>query len=137
MLPRSVIASRKSSLKMPRFPGHARHEDFLGHRLLALNRAYIDYILPGEFELKTGQLLDILIELDGGASLQNLTKRMFPEYCSVSPKQQLSLSRRTEKILQRARKRYARYGFDIYWSRNLNKFFAVAKALGESYRAVS
>jgi hypothetical protein len=92
--------------------------------LLNLSRAYIALALPGEFNLKTGQLLDALLTAPFGLTKREILEKLFPEYQTASPKLQRTLECRTDKILQRARKRYTAYGVHIHWTRNVGRFAA-------------
>jgi hypothetical protein len=93
--------------------------------LLNLSRAYIAIALPGEFNLKTGKLLDALLAAPFGLTKREILEELFPEYETASPKQQRTLEGRTDKLLQRARKRYMAYGVHILWTRNAARFAAL------------
>jgi hypothetical protein len=98
--------------------------------LLNLNRAQIDCSMPGEFNLKTGVLLDALIASPNGLTKQEILEKIFPEYPAVSFHQQSCLEARIEKIIQRARKRYTQFGILIHWTRNVGRFTAIPTTPG-------
>jgi hypothetical protein len=97
--------------------------------LLNLSRAYIALAMPGEFNLKTGQLLEALMAAPLGLTKHEILNRLFPEYPVVSPQMQRTLESRADKLLQRARKRYFPYGIHIHWTRNAQRFSALPRDL--------
>ncbi len=105
--------------------------------LLNLSKAHIECAFPGELCLKTGRLLSALIESVDGLTKLELIMTLFPEYEGSSAKQQRSLSCRTDKIIQRARARYRKFGIGIQCTRNIGKFAAVPVSMGEIYLPMS
>jgi hypothetical protein len=99
--------------------------------LLNLSLACIELSSPGEFQLKTGQIIRELASHPEGLSKNEIAKLLYSDFDKASALRQQSLLSSVEKLIQRSRKKYRQYGLDIRCSRALGKFVAVPSALGD------
>lgn len=101
--------------------------------LVNLSIAHIELTLPGEFNLKTGQLLKQLVDHSDGITKVELAKTLNPHFSQSSANRQNSILSQTEKLIQRSRKKYYKFGIGIHCCRRSGKFIAIPLALGEFF----
>ncbi len=101
--------------------------------LVNLSIAHIELTLPGELNLKTGQMLKILVKYSEGITKLDLAKILHPNFDLATASRQNSMLSQTEKLIQRSRKKYHKFGLGIHCCRRSGKFIAIPLALGDFF----
>lgn len=83
--------------------------------LIKLALARLEFLAPSEFNLATGRLLRLLASRNEGIEKQCLLRAFYPDFDLASAMRRQSLETCLNKLIQRARTRYIRFGIDIHF----------------------
>lgn len=115
--------------------------------LIKLAIARLEFLAPSEFNLATGRLLRLLASRNEGIDKQCLLRTFYPDFDNASAVRRRSLETCLNKLIQRARVRYMRFGIDIHFCK-VRRHWAVipyddrsaqtgkAFPLGDNYQAM-
>lgn len=81
--------------------------------LVKLSLARMEFLAPEEFKLETGRLLTLLSNRPEGIEKDALIREFYQQFDSASPMRQMCLVACLNKIIQRARQRFSRFGLTI------------------------
>lgn len=90
--------------------------------LVKLSLTRIEVLAPQELGLETGRLLMLLSSAPDGLTKGELVRLFYPDYEGSSPLRQGSLIGCLNKVIQRGRGRFERFGVTFYFCKKEKKW---------------